>query len=154
MDFKINKINIYVNFRLGNENYAIPITFVIEIIKSDSFIKITNSSDSIKGVIIYRGKIIPVLDLRKRINMNNVENAGGMVILVDMDENSNNCHMGLWVDKVENIVEFKDSDIRKSPDLKINCDKSFLDGSIAINSRIITLLNFYNVLNIKELSLN
>jgi purine-binding chemotaxis protein CheW len=153
----MNKINFddikhYINYRLGNENFAISVDRVLEIIKHRVMTKVPNSSQYIKGVINFRGEIVPVIDMHKRFNMEKDESHEGMIVVINGDSEKSNYHIGLLVDEVEDVIEFKYRDLRKSPDMGINYDMSFIDGIVDIESRFIMVLNIEKVLNKTELA--
>ncbi|MBN2347722.1 MAG: purine-binding chemotaxis protein CheW [Bacteroidales bacterium] len=144
--------NHFINFRLGNENFAISVFKVIEIINNRPLTKVPNSSTFIKGVINFRGEIVPIIDMHRRFNMNEKNDPEGMIIIVDIDSNNNSLHMGLLVDEVEDIIKFEYKDIRKSPEMGINYDINFVDGVVDIKSQFIMVLNVDKVLNKAEIA--
>jgi purine-binding chemotaxis protein CheW len=148
----IDDIKHYINYRLGNENFAISVDRVLEIIKNRNMTKIPNSSQYIKGVINFRGEIVPVINMYKRFNMEKAETQEGMIVVVDGNTDKSNNHIGLLVDEVEDVIEFKYKDLRKSPDMGINYDMSFIDGIVDIEGRFIMVLNIEKVLNKTELA--
>jgi len=153
----MSKINFddvkhYINYRLGNENFAVSVERVMEIIKHRVLTKVPNSSQYIKGVINFRGEIVPVIDMHRRFNMVKDEEEEGMIVVINGDSEKSNYHIGLLVDEVEDVIEFKYKDLRKSPDMGINYDLSFVDGIIDIDDRFIMVLNIEKVLNKTELA--
>lgn len=142
----------YINYRLGNENFAISVDRVLEIIKDRTMTKVPNSSQFIKGVINFRGEIVPVIDLHRRFNIEKQEDEDGMIVVINADSDKANSHIGLLVDEVEDVIEFKYRDMRKSPDQGINYELSFIDGVVDINDRFIMVLNVEKVLNKTELA--
>jgi len=153
----MSKINIddnkhYINYRLGNENFAISVDRVLEIIQYRTLTKVPNSSDFIKGVINFRGEIVPVIDMHRRFSMERSEDAEGMIVVIDSNTGKSSNHMGLLVDEVEDIIEFKYKDLHKTPDMGINYDLSFIDGVVDIEERFIIVLDLEKVLNKYELA--
>lgn len=153
----MSKINIddnkhYINYRLGNENFAISVDRVMEIIQYRTLTKVPNSSDFIKGVINFRGEIVPVIDMHRRFSMERPEDAEGMIVVIDSNTGKSSNHMGLLVDEVEDIIEFKYKDLHKTPDMGINYDLSFIDGVVDIEERFIIVLDLEKVLNKFELA--
>jgi purine-binding chemotaxis protein CheW len=150
-NIKLNDKIHYVNFRLGSENFAIPVMRVLEIIQNCTLTKVPNSSIYIRGVLNFRGEIVPVIDMYERFNMKFDENTNKMIIIVDVESTNNHMHIGLIVDKVMDIIEFEFKDIQKAPDMGINYDLTFIDGFVDINSQFIMVLNIDKVLNKSDL---
>jgi purine-binding chemotaxis protein CheW len=153
----MSKVNIddvkhYINYRLGNENFAISVDRVLEIIKERTLTKVPNSSQFIKGVINFRGEIVPVIDMHRRFNIIQKEDEEGMIVVINGDSDKSNYHIGLQVDEVEDVIEFRYRELRKSPDQGINYDNSFIDGVVDVENRFIMVLNIDKVLNKTELA--
>jgi purine-binding chemotaxis protein CheW len=150
-NIKLNEKVHYVNFRLGNDHFAIPVMRVLEIIQNCTLTNVPNSSVYIRGVLNFRGEIVPVIDMYRRFNMKFNENTAKMIIIVDVESTNNHMHIGLLVDKVMDIIDFEYKDIQKAPDMGINYDLSFLDGFVDVNSQFIMVLNIDKVLDKSDL---
>ena len=76
-----------VGFRIGNETFGVRISFVREIVRVPEITSVPSAPDYIEGVINLRGKIIPVMDLRKRFNEKFTEpDKKNRILVVEMDE--------------------------------------------------------------------
>jgi purine-binding chemotaxis protein CheW len=148
----INRETSYVNFKIGKEHFAISVYKVLEIIQFEQITQIPNSSDFVRGVINFRGGIVPVIDMHKRFGIAKPENETRMVIVVDMKNMDKNVTMGLLVDRVVNVIEFNYRSIRAVPDLGIRYNPEFLEGFVEINGQVIMIMNVDRVLSINELS--
>ena len=148
----INRENSYINFKIGKEFFAISVYKVLEIIQFEQITQIPNSSDFIRGVINFRGTIVPVIDMHKRFNIEKQENENRMVVVVDMKNKENNVTMGLLVDQVVNVIEFNFKSIRSVPDLGIRYNPEFLEGFVEMNDQFIMIMNVDRVLSVSELS--
>jgi purine-binding chemotaxis protein CheW len=148
----INRETSYINFRIGKELFAISVYKVLEIIQFEQITQIPNSSDFIRGVINFRGGIVPVIDMHKRFNVEKPENESRMVVVVDMKNKENNVTMGLLVDQVVNVIEFSYKSIRAVPDLGIQYNPEFLEGFVEMNNQFIMIMNVDRVLSVTELS--
>lgn len=149
----IDKETSYVNLRIGKENFAISVYKVLEIIQFEHITEIPNSSDFIRGVINFRGTIVPVIDMHKRFNITQPETENRMVVVVDVKNSDNNVIMGLLVDQVVNVVEFSYKNIRVVPDLGIKYNPEFLEGFVEIQNQFIMIMNVDRVLSVGELSM-
>jgi len=148
----INRETSYINFKIGKEYFAVSVYKVLEIIQFEQITRIPNSSDFIRGVINFRGGIVPVIDMHRRFNLEKCENESRMVVVVDVQNNGNNVTMGLLVDQVVIVIEFNYRSIRAVPDLGIRYNPEFLEGFVEIENQFIMIMNVDRVLSVSELS--
>jgi purine-binding chemotaxis protein CheW len=106
-----NQEQQYIEFGIGNENYAIKISDIHEIIKVQSITEIPNCQHYVKGVINLRGKIVPVISLRKLFALPEIETTRQTrIVVVNHLEES----VGIIVDRVNKVTMF--SDIQPPPE--------------------------------------
>jgi purine-binding chemotaxis protein CheW len=148
----INRETSYINFKIGKEYFAISVYKVLEIIQFEQITQIPNSSDFIRGVINFRGSIVPVIDMHKRFTIEKPELENRMVVVVDMQNKENSVTMGLLVDEVVNVIEFNYKSIRAVPDLGIRYNPEFLTGFVEMGDHFIMIMNVDRVLSVSELS--
>lgn len=113
-----NDINdMYLTFGLGTEEYGIGINFVTEIVGMQRVMEVPDVPHFIKGVINLRGKVIPVMDVRKRFNMpEEVYNERTVIIVLDIS----GVLIGLIVDNVSEVMEIPESQIDQPPQFGAN----------------------------------
>ncbi|MEI6745713.1 MAG: chemotaxis protein CheW [Methylococcaceae bacterium] len=113
-----NDINdMYLTFGLGAEEYGIGINFVTEIVGMQRVMEVPDVPTFIKGVINLRGKVIPVMDVRKRFNMpEEVYSERTVIIVLDI----NGVLIGLIVDNVSEVMEIPESQIDQPPQFGTN----------------------------------
>lgn len=113
-----NDINdMYLTFGLGAEEYGIGISFVTEIVGMQRVMEVPDVPVFIKGVINLRGKVIPVMDVRKRFNMpEEVYSERTVIIVLDI----NGVLIGLIVDNVSEVMEISASQIDQPPQFGTN----------------------------------
>lgn len=152
-----------VVFSLDNEEHAVEIKDLQEIIKLPEITPIPGTEDFIRGIFNLRGKIIVVLDLEKRFGLTRqTENHEGNIIIAEVNGNN----FGIIVDKVTEIINVPLSSIQQTPTLstsKIQTDylkgvvvleKKSKEGTKEVNetdSRLIILLDLPKMLTEKEL---
>ena len=144
--------NSFIHFKIGKENYAIVVNKVLEILQAGKLTTIPNSSEFVKGVLNFRGEIVPVIDMHKRFNLKKQDDTTKMIIIIDLETEKKNVLMGLLVDQVKDVIEIEYKSIRKVPDIGINYNPEFLEGMIEKDDQFILLLNVDKVLNINELT--
>lgn len=135
-------------FRLGKEEYAVTITSVQEIIMDQQTTKMPKTQEFVEGVINLRGKIIPVIDGRKKFQINSSQSAHPVdkrVIILDIEQEI----IGLVVDEVSEVLQIKTKDIDQTP-IKNNDDDCLILGVAKHNGRLLILLNPIEFLNPNE----
>jgi purine-binding chemotaxis protein CheW len=148
----VYKRTSYVNFKVGIEHFAISVNKVLEIIILEHLTHVPDTSALIKGVLNFRGTIVPVIDMRIRFNTNLGDNNSSMVIVVEVNNKDNKVLMGLLVDEVTDVIEFEYKDIHNVPDLGIKYNPEFLEGMVDKNDEFIMVMNVDRVLSVAELS--
>src|SRR6202011_5718873 len=97
-----------VGFRIGRETFGVPISLVREIVRVPSITSVPNAPDYIEGVVNLRGRIIPVVDLRKRFGQKQIEsNKKNRVVVVELE-----CRLlGLIVNSASEVMKIPLADI-------------------------------------------
>jgi len=98
----IENENQLVDFKLGKEEFGLDIMKVQEIIKVPEITKVPKTSSFVQGVINLRGKIIPIINLRKRFDFGEIENTDATRILI---VNINGITIGITVDSVSESMK-------------------------------------------------
>ncbi|HKM40044.1 MAG TPA: chemotaxis protein CheW [bacterium] len=127
----------FVVFRIGEENYGINISSVLEIIKEAKPTEVPLSSSHVKGVINLRGDIITVIELHQLLNIAERETTDDTrIIVVETEEQK----MGVIVDEVIEVTVLSEEDIQPPP--KVTSEISRLvEGLAKQDERILMLLN-------------
>lgn len=127
-----------VTFKIEDEEFAIDILKVHEINKMMTITKIPNASESIKGVINLRGKIIPVVDLRKKLGfIEKPHDKSTRIIVVECDS----IILGFIVDSVSEVLRIPENTIEPPPSVVSGISSEFIEGIGRINERLFILLN-------------
>lgn len=135
--------NRYVVFKLNQEYYGLPIEKVISIEKIGEITRIPNAPDYIKGVINLRGEVIPVVNLKRKLNIGDNElNTNSRIIVVNEDE----MVVGLVVDFSSEVLEIDREDIDKPPETKDNQLIEYISGIGKTSDRLIILLDLLKIL--------
>ena len=134
----------WLTFSLGNEEYALDIEAVSEIIKPREVTDIPRVPDFIRGIISLRGIIVPVFDLRGRLKLGTVESGPATRIIV--------CHLeekmaGFMVDSINHVVNIPRSRIEPPPTVLSGLDRDFVEGVGRVDGRMLILLHLSNVIN-------
>ena len=141
-----------VGFVIGKEYFGVDILMVQEIIRSTPITAVPNSPDFIEGVINLRGSIIPVIDLRKRLNLfvNDMKYNKDEIWIVILDVKGR--VTGFIVDKVTEVLKIQEGSIEPPPEIVVAGLKSqYIRGVCKIDDRLVILLDFNRILMLEEI---
>lgn len=140
----------FLTFTLGKEEYGIDILKVQEIRGYDSVTTIANSPKFIKGVINLRGIIVPIVDMRIKFNLGNVEyNEFTVVIILNINKRV----VGMVVDGVSDVITLTDSQIKPAPEFGAAFDAEYLTGLGAIDERMLILVDIEKLMTSNDMEL-
>ena len=148
------QINEFLTFMLSGEEYGVDILRVQEIKGWDEVTSIPNMPDYIRGVINLRGTIVPIIDLRRRFELETLEYGPTTVVIVlrVVSEGHADRTMGIVVDGVSDVYQVKTDDLKHSPDFGTAVDTEFVQGIASVEDKMVILLEIDHMLNSRELS--
>lgn len=128
----------YVVIQIGNEQYGIDINYVDNIVRMQHATRVPKVAPYIKGVINLRGEVIPIMSVRLKMGLPEVEDTKNTrIIIVKMDQQGT---IGLIVDEVKEVLTIELDSIDK-----VTYDKDeknrFLSGIAKVEDRLISLLD-------------
>jgi len=136
-----------VGFRVGNETYGVRIAAVREIVRVPEITSVPNAPEIIEGVINLRGKIIPVMDLRKRFGMAEiVTDKKNRILVVDLE----NKLLGLIVNSASEVLKISPSDIEPPGTVFAEGESGYVTGVGKLKGRLIILLDINKLLHRPE----
>ncbi len=143
----LNMEGKYLKFSLGTEHYGIEILKIIEIIRMINITPVPNTPKYVKGVINLRGNIVPVVDLRLKLNMPEKEyDPKTRIVIVEDKIDGLNIRVGLIVDEVEAVYDVKASEIEEPPDFGKDTKDEFILALAKTDTVIFILLNLSIIL--------
>lgn len=123
---------------LGLEEYAIPISYAQEIIRVPKLTKIPSTPEFVEGVFNLRGKVIPVVDLKKRFELGQSErNSDCRLLILDLE----GMGLGIIVDDVSEVLKIDQETIQSISDEITGISKNSIQGISLIGQRIIIILD-------------
>lgn len=126
-----------IAFRIGDQEFCVNIMSVREIRGWTPATALPHSPSYMKGVINLRGAVLPILDLADRLGMKAVEASARHVIIVAQVKSK---VVGLLVEAVSDILSVTDEVIQPTPEVSSDLEKQFARGILAIDKRMICLL--------------
>jgi purine-binding chemotaxis protein CheW len=143
----------YMTFRLSSEVYGLAILKVRELIGLMEITRIPRAPSHVRGVINLRGKVIPVVDLRLKFEMEAIDaTSQTVIIVVQLAAESGGLTMGILVDEVLEVRAIGGEDIEPPPNLQGQAAASFILGVGKADKRVIFLLDIDRVLTPQERS--
>ena len=139
-----------VGFMIGAEQFGVDILNVQEIIRTPRITTVPNSPDFVEGVINLRGDIIPVVDLRKRLNIFTDKSAKRIwVVILDVDGKV----VGFIVDRVTEVLKVNEDKVEPPPDIVIaGLESQYIEGVCELSdNNLLVILNFDRVLLVEEM---
>ncbi|MCF6282934.1 MAG: chemotaxis protein CheW [Candidatus Polarisedimenticolaceae bacterium] len=144
----------YLSFTLGDEDYGVDILRVREIKGWEVVRTLPDMPDSIKGVLDLRGVIVPIIDLRTRFNVENVEYTPTTVtIVLTVKVGEKEQVMGVVVDSVSDVLDIAVRDLKPAPNLGRRVNTRFIKGMVTFGERIVVLLDVDKLMDPEELGL-
>jgi purine-binding chemotaxis protein CheW len=141
----------YMTFRLASEEYGLEILKVRELIGLMEITRIPKAPAHLRGVINLRGKVIPVVDLRRKFAMPATDATGQTVIIVvQLAGQNGGLTTGVLVDEVLEVRAISAQDIEPPPVLHDQVTSSFISGVGKADKRVIFLLDIDRILSAEE----
>lgn len=142
----------YLTFKLGVEEFGLEILKVQEIIKMMEITKVPRTPSYVRGVINLRGKVISVVDLRLKFDMEARETTDKTcVIVVQVRRSAGMLTMGIIVDEVSEVLDVSADQIEPPPEFGASVDTAFILGMGKVGKKVVMLLDVDKVLTGSEL---
>jgi purine-binding chemotaxis protein CheW len=138
-----NELHI-IGFKVGRETYGVPITALHEIVRVPEVTAVPDAPDYIEGVINLRGRIVSVLDLRRRLGQTNPTRERHNRILVVHHQGKLS---GLIVDSASEVLKIAEADIEPSPTESLEGGIKCVTGLGKHDGRLIVLLDLDKLLD-------
>jgi len=136
----------YLTFHLGNEEFAVQVLHVREIMGVQEITAVPQMPMHVKGVLNLRGKVIPVIDLRLKFGLPEVEyTQRTCIIVVQMEGQAGRVSTGIIVDGVSEVLTIQSSDIEDTPDFGMGVATPYLLGLAKIKGKVKILLDIDRV---------
>lgn len=135
----------YLCFKVADEEYALSIMDIKEIIKPREVTEVPRMPKFVSGVISLRGVIIPIIDIRLRLSLPVGKQTGRERILVLRTSAG---YSGVLVDEVIQVVRLQQGDIEGPPAILDGIDREFVMGLGRFEQRMLILLNLDSILNL------
>ncbi len=137
----------FIEFSLGKEDYAIPLLMVREVISVPDTTPIPKSPSHFLGIMNLRGQVISVVDLRKKLKIEVVQNTEEAVIIVDIG----GLNIGVVVDSINKVLAFSSEDVSEMPEVESQINTQYIYGVFKKEHSLTVLLDIAKVLDLKDI---
>ena len=145
-----SELNRYIEFSLGQEDYAIPLLMVREVISVPDTTPIPKSPPHFLGIMNLRGQVISVVDLRKKLKVDARKDKEEAVIIVDIG----GMNIGVVVDSINKVLAFSSEDVSEMPEVESQNNTQYIFGVYKKESSLTILLDIAKVLDLKDMEAN
>ena len=143
----------YLTFVMDDEEYGVDILSVQEIRGWERATKIPNSPRYLKGVVNLRGTIVPIVDLRIKFNLPEVEYTPVTVVIVlRLKFESGDRTVGIVVDAVSDVYSISEDELKASPDVSNKTNSQFIRGLATVNEKMVIILELSQLLDDEEIT--
>ena len=147
-----NLVNQFLTFRLGEEDFALEISKVREVLDFTHITKVPRTPDFLRGVINLRGNVVPVIDLRQNLGMDAIKRTSDTcIVIVELNINGDSLQVGALADSVSEVVDIDQSLIGPPPKLGSKLKTEFIKGMGKRESGFVIILDIDKVLSLEEL---
>jgi len=144
-----NELLQLVTFGIGEEEFGIDILKVQEIIRTMAITKVPNSPSYVEGVINLRGKVIPVIDLRSRFNMEyRPHDSHTRIIVLQI----HGMIVGFVVDEVSEVLRIQSNTVEPPPPVVSGIESEYIKGVGKLDDRLMILLDLDKLIPVQELT--
>jgi len=137
-----------VTFFLSNEEFGVDILLIQEIIRPTAITEVPNTPAFLEGVINLRGKVVPVVDLRRRLDLDITPiDKSSRIMIIEMGERVT----GFIVDSVSKVMSVPSESVQGAPEMvTAGVESEYIYGVSRLEDRLIILLDFSKILTDTE----
>jgi purine-binding chemotaxis protein CheW len=136
----------YLTFQLAKEEFAVQVMHVREIMGVQEITAVPQMPMHVKGVLNLRGKVIPVIDLRLKFGLPEIEyTQRTCIIVVQVEGQAGRVSTGIVVDGVSEVLTLQSADIEDTPDFGMGAATPYLLGLAKIKGKVKILLDINKV---------
>lgn len=147
------KINSYLSFKLGDEEFAAHASKVLNILELTKITTVPRAPEYMKGVINLRGTVLPVVDTRIKFGMTPTEyTANTCIIVMDIVVDNEAIQLGALVDAVQAVIEITPNQIMPAPSIGSKYQSQFIEGVTSIDDKFVMILDMDAIFSTDDLT--
>ena len=149
----INETRQYLSFKLDEEEFALDISKVREVLDFTKITKVPQTPDFMKGVINLRGAVVPVVDLNRKFGIKDTEKTvNTRIIIGEISIEGDETVLGVLADSVHEVMELEPETIEPAPKIGTRLNTDFIKGMGKRDDEFIMILDIDKVFSAEELS--
>lgn len=138
-----------VTFNVGEEEFGVEILAVREINRMMEITRVPHAPDFVEGVINLRGRVVPVVDLRKRFGLGGIERGkSARIVVVELRDKV----VGFLVDSVSEVLRVPQDLLEPPPPIVGGVNREYLESVVKLEDRLLVLLDLHKLLDAGERS--
>jgi len=150
----VGNIKMYLTFTLGEEEFALEIQKVREVLDYTAITRVPRMPDFLRGVINLRGNVVPVIDLRLKLGMAAVQRTvNTCIVIVEVEMDGELIQVGALADSVKEVISLEPGEISAPPRLGTKLKTEFIQGMGRREDGFLIILDIDRVLSTDEISL-
>lgn len=135
--FENQKYTQVIGFRIHDQEFGINIFQIQEVYKMQDITQVPNSPEIVSGVINLRGKVIPIVDIRKNFGIQSPPEKNAKIIITQIQGRT----IGIIVDQVSEVLKIPVNQIEPAPDIALSVKSSYIIGVAKLKERLLILLD-------------
>jgi len=149
----INETRQYLSFKLDEEEFALDISKVREVLDFTKITKVPQTPDFMKGVINLRGSVVPVVDLNRKFGIKDTEKTvNTRIIIGEVSIEGDETVLGVLADSVHEVMELEPESIEPAPKIGAKLNTDFIKGMGKRDDEFVMILDIDKVFSAGELS--
>jgi purine-binding chemotaxis protein CheW len=150
----IQETRQYLSFKLDEEEFALDISKVREVLDITRITRVPRTPDYMKGVINLRGSVVPVVDLNRKFQIKDTERTlNTRIIIGEVELESGRTVLGVLADAVHEVMELDPEQIEPAPKIGTGLNTEFLKGMGRRGEEFIMILDIDRVFSADELAM-
>lgn len=144
---------LYLNFRLGQEIFAIDVFQVREVLDLSSITRVPGAPEFMRGVINVRGSVVPVVDLKLKFGLPQVSvTVDTRIVVMEVTLDGETIVIGALADAVHEVLELEPHQIEETPRIGLKWDIEFIKGIGKRGDQFIIIVDINKVFSMDELN--
>jgi purine-binding chemotaxis protein CheW len=144
--------NTYLTFSILNDLYAIDIIRVLEVLEKQELTRVPDAPPVIQGLINFRGHIVPVYESRLKFNLQQrLPTDNYVTIILELWVDDHRYYVGAMVDKVNNVLEIEDVEIKQVPPMSKEFNPEFIKGIVKLEHQFLMIFDIDKIYSSSEI---
>jgi len=145
--------NTFLSFQIGKEIFAISVKKVLEVLQNQHITQIPDVPEYVKGVINFRGDILPVIDTRLKFKIPIIDKEKFVVIVLEITDDDKTMRICAVVDSVKDVIAVDEADVKPVPELGLKYKGDYLAGMVKTDDGFTMILDVNKVFSFEEIDI-